>query len=49
MANPKRPRHPNQRAKLRSLRNPYPRTPAMAARIEDHIWTVTDIARLLDV
>ncbi len=40
MANPKRPRDPNQRAK--------PRTPAMAAGVEDHIWTVTDIARLLD-
>jgi hypothetical protein len=46
MANPKRPRDPNQRAK--SLRNPYPRTPAMAAGIDDHIWTLTDIARLLD-
>ena len=27
---------------------PYPRTPAMAAGIEDHIWTLTDIVRLLD-
>ena len=32
----------------KSLKNPYPRTPAMAAGIADHIWTVTDIARLLD-
>ncbi|HEV8421097.1 MAG TPA: IS1 family transposase, partial [Actinomycetota bacterium] len=32
----------------KSLRNPYPRTPAMAAGIENHIWTLTDIARLLD-
>ncbi len=32
----------------KSLKNPYLRTPAMAAGIEDHIWTVTDIARLLD-
>ena len=32
----------------KSLRNPYPRTPAMAARIDDHIWTVREIAALLD-
>lgn len=32
----------------KSLKNPYPRTPAMAAGVDDHIWTLTDIARLLD-
>jgi hypothetical protein len=28
----------------KSLRDPYTRTPAMAAGVEDHIWTLTDIA-----
>jgi len=32
----------------RSLANPYPRTPAMAAGIEDHIWSCEEIAALLD-
>jgi IS1 family transposase len=32
----------------KSLKNPYPRTPAMAAGIEDHVWTLRDIAALLD-
>ncbi len=32
----------------KSLRNPYPRTPAMAAGITDHIWTCEEIAALLD-
>lgn len=32
----------------RSLANPYPRTPAMAAGVADHIWTCEDIAALLD-
>jgi hypothetical protein len=32
----------------KSLRNPYPRTPAMAAGVSDHIWTLTKIAGLLD-
>ena len=31
-----------------SLANPYPRTPAMAAGIADHIWTYEEIAALLD-
>jgi IS1 family transposase len=31
-----------------SLRNPYPRTPAMAAGISDHVWTCEEIAALLD-
>lgn len=28
--------------------NPYPRTPAMAAGISDHVWTCEEIAALLD-
>jgi IS1 family transposase len=32
----------------KSLANPYPRTPAMAAGIEDHIWSSEEIAALLD-
>lgn len=31
----------------KSLANPYPRTPAMAAGIADHIWTCEEIAGLL--
>jgi len=30
-----------------SLRNPYPRTPAMAAGVADHVWTCEEIAGLL--
>ncbi len=32
----------------KTLANPYPRTPAMAAGVEDHIWTMNEIAALLD-
>jgi IS1 family transposase len=32
----------------KSLANPYPRTPAMAAGVADHIWTMEEIAELLD-
>ena len=31
-----------------SLKNPYPRTPAMAAGVSDHVWTTKEIAALLD-
>ncbi|MGH2704713.1 MAG: IS1 family transposase [Actinomycetota bacterium] len=31
-----------------SLRRPYPRTPALAAGIADHIWTLEEVAGLLD-
>jgi hypothetical protein len=31
-----------------SLKNPYPRTPAMAAGVADHVWTLQEIAGLLD-
>jgi IS1 family transposase len=31
-----------------TLANPYPRTPAMAAGVADHIWTLQEIAALLD-
>ncbi len=30
------------------LANPYPRTPAMAAGLADHIWTCEEIAAMLD-
>lgn len=32
----------------KSLANLYPRTPAMAAGLADHIWTCAEIAALLD-
>jgi hypothetical protein len=32
----------------KSIANPYPRTPAMAAGIADHICTSEEIAGLLD-
>jgi len=32
----------------KSLSNPYPRTPAMAAGVTTHLWTLKDIAALLD-
>jgi IS1 family transposase len=31
----------------KSLANPYPRTPAMAAGVTDHVWTVEEIVGLL--
>jgi IS1 family transposase len=31
-----------------TLANPYPRTPAMAAGVADHVWTLGEIAGLLD-
>lgn len=31
-----------------SLANPYPRTPAMAAGVADHVWSLREIAALLD-
>jgi IS1 family transposase len=31
-----------------SLANPYPRTPAMAAGVAEHVWTLEEIAGLLD-
>ena len=33
----------------RSLANPYPRTPAMAACVADHIWSLEEIAGMMDV
>jgi hypothetical protein len=32
----------------RSLANPYPRTPAMAAGVSDHVWTCEEIAGLVE-
>jgi IS1 family transposase len=33
----------------KTLANPYPRTPAMAAGIENHIWTIEEIVKLMEV
>jgi len=32
----------------KSLANPYPRTPAIAAGIENHIWSIEEIVNLID-
>ena len=32
----------------KSLATPYPRTPAMAAGVADHVWTCEEIAGLLE-
>ena len=32
----------------KTLANPYPRTPAMAAGVSDYIWTIEEIVRLAD-
>ncbi len=30
----------------KTLANPYPRTPAMAVGVADHVWSLTEIAEL---
>jgi len=30
----------------KTLANPYPRTPAMAAGVADHVWSLHEIAQL---
>jgi hypothetical protein len=32
----------------KTLANPYPRTPAMAAGLTDHVWTIEEIVSLAD-
>jgi len=32
----------------KALINPYPKTPAMAARLADHIWKIEEIVRFID-
>lgn len=32
----------------KTLKNPYPRTPAMAAGVADHVWKIEEIVALLD-
>jgi len=32
----------------KALTNPYPKTPAMADKLADHIWTIEKIVRLID-
>jgi hypothetical protein len=50
MPNPKRPRDPNQRAKLiidiALGESDEPKAPP--AKVADHIWTLKEIAELLD-
>jgi len=29
------------------MRNPHPKTPAMAAKLTDHIWTIEENVRLI--
>jgi hypothetical protein len=40
--------HYNLALTHKTLANPYPKTPAMAAGLTDHIWTVQEIVRLAD-
>jgi len=40
--------HYNFARQHKSLANPYPETPAMAAGIANHIWTIEEIVRLTD-
>jgi len=39
--------HYNFSRQHKSLANPYPRTPAMAAGLSDHIWTIAEIVSLI--
>ena len=32
----------------KTLANPYPRTPAVAAGVSNHIWTIEEIVKLAD-
>jgi hypothetical protein len=32
----------------KTLANPYPRTPAMAAGLTDHVWGVEDVVSLAE-
>ena len=32
----------------KTLANPYPRTPAMASGLSDHIWNVEELAKLIN-
>jgi hypothetical protein len=40
--------HDNFARPHKSLKGLYPRTPAMAAGVSDHVWTLTEIPGLLD-
>ncbi|HXC23219.1 MAG TPA: IS1 family transposase, partial [Solirubrobacteraceae bacterium] len=38
--------HYNYTRPHKTLANPYPRTPAMAAGVSDHVWSLREIAEL---
>jgi hypothetical protein len=40
--------HYNYARPHKTLSKPYPTTPAMAAGITDHVWTLEEIVILLD-
>lgn len=40
--------HYNFARSHKSLSNPYPRTPAMAAGLTDHVWTIEELLSLLE-
>jgi IS1 family transposase len=40
--------HYNFARSHKSLANPYPRTPAMAAGLTDHVWSIEEIVKLVD-
>ncbi len=39
--------HNNFARPHKTLANPYPRTPAMAAGVSNHVWTVEEIVKLV--
>lgn len=41
--------HYNFARSHKSLANPYPRTPAMAAGLTDHVWSIEDIVKLAEL
>ena len=41
--------HYNYARPRKTLAHPYPRTPAMAAGVSDHIWTPAEIVQLADL
>jgi hypothetical protein len=40
--------HYNFALSHKTLSNPYPKSPAMAAGLTNHVWTTEEIVRLID-